>query len=91
VAAFVRELLMRQDRGYAAGCEALAGATEPDTAAIRYPAVATGPTTAWRALGQRRAGRAGWRRGADRGLPDCGHWTALEAAAQLTDDLRKFF
>jgi pimeloyl-ACP methyl ester carboxylesterase len=92
VAAFIRELLMRQHpEGYAQGCEALAGATEPDTAAIGVPALlVTGADdgVGTPAVSEELAGLL-----ADAQVavyPDCGHWTALEAAAQVTDDLLKF-
>jgi pimeloyl-ACP methyl ester carboxylesterase len=92
VAAFVRELLMRQDpEGYARGCEALAGATEPDTAAIRVPMLlATGADDGVGSpeVSEQLAGLAADAQTAV--YPDCGHWTALEAAAQVTDDLLKF-
>jgi len=94
VAAFVRELLMRQaPSGYAAGCEALAGATEPDTAAIGVPVLlATGADDGVGApsVSAELAALAGGEAQTVT-YPDCGHWTALEAAAQLTDDLLKFF
>lgn len=92
-AAFIRELLMRQDpAGYAAGCEALAGATEPDTAAIRVPVLlATGTDDGVGApsTGAELAGLLADARTVV--YPDCGHWTALEAAGPVTDDLLKFF
>lgn len=92
VAAFIRELLLRQDpEGYARGCEALAGATEPDTAAIRVPVLlATGADDGVGApsVSEELAGKLADARTVV--YPDCGHWTALEAAAQVTDDLVKF-
>jgi 3-oxoadipate enol-lactonase len=92
VAAFIRELLMRQDpEGYAQGCEALAGAAEPDTTAIRVPVLlATGADDG---VGTPAVSEELTDRLTDAQVavyPDCGHWTALEAAAQLTDDLVKF-
>ncbi|HEX4359847.1 MAG TPA: alpha/beta hydrolase [Pseudonocardia sp.] len=93
VAAFVRELLMRQDpAGYAAGCEALAGATEPATAEIRAPLLlATGADDG---VGTPSVSEELATLAADTHTvvyDRCGHWTALEAAQRVTDDLIKFF
>jgi 3-oxoadipate enol-lactonase len=92
VAAFVRELVMRQDpEGYARNCEALATATDPGPIAPALPLLLitgdedkVGPPDASRELA------------ATHGtatveiLPGVGHWTALEAAAATTANLLKF-
>jgi 3-oxoadipate enol-lactonase len=93
VAAFVRELLTRQDpEGYARGCEALAAATEPDTAAIRVPVLLATGTDDGVGTPTVSADLAGKLADAQTVIYlDCGHWTALEAATQVTEDLIKFF
>lgn len=93
VAAFVRELLMRQDpEGYARGCEALAGATEPGTAAIRVPVLLVTGADDGVGTPAISAELAGMLSDAQTVIyQDCGHWTAVEAAEKVTDDLLKFF
>jgi pimeloyl-ACP methyl ester carboxylesterase len=92
VAAFVRELIMRQDpEGYARNCEALAEATDPGPIAPGLPLLLitggddkTGPPEVSHALGQAHGS-------ATVAIIDgIGHWTALEAAREVTDHLLKF-
>jgi pimeloyl-ACP methyl ester carboxylesterase len=92
VAAFVRELIMRQDpEGYARNCEALAGATDPGPVPPGLPLLLitgsddkTGPPAVSHSL-------AGTRGSATVAIIDgIGHWTALEAAREVTDHLLKF-
>ena len=92
-AAFVREILMRQDaEGYARTCEALAAATSANLAGIRCPTLlVTGdedgvsPPPAVKALG---AGIAGSRVFV---LTGCGHWTPIEKPAQVNATLLNFY
>lgn len=93
VAAFVRELVMRQDaEGYARTCEALAGAEAADLSAIRCPTLlVTGdedgvaPPAAARKIAH---GIAGARLEI---LHRCGHWTPLERAAEVNHALLNFY
>ena len=92
-AAFVREILMRQDaEGYARTCEALAAATSADLGSIRCPTLlVTGdedgvsPPPAVRTLKRRIKG--------SRLLvfPGCGHWTPIEKPAQASAALLNFY
>ncbi|MEU1185368.1 alpha/beta hydrolase [Streptomyces sp. NPDC005820] len=92
VAAFVRELVMRQDpEGYARNCEALAAATAPGPIDPALPLLlVTGE--------QDRVGppEASAELAAAHGnatlaiLSGVGHWTALEAARPTTEHLLKF-
>jgi 3-oxoadipate enol-lactonase len=90
VAAFVRELVMRQDpEGYARNCEALAAATDPGPIDPALPLLlitgdddTVGPPAASRELAHHGA--------TVEILPGVGHWTALEAARSVTDLLLKF-
>ncbi|MGH3504892.1 MAG: alpha/beta fold hydrolase [Nocardioidaceae bacterium] len=92
-AAFVRELLLRQPaEGYAQSCEALAAATEPDTAKITAPLLLltgsddkTGPPAASEEISARVAQDA-----TVRVYDNVGHWTAVEAPAEVTSHLGKF-
>lgn len=92
-AAFVREILMRQDaEGYARTCEALAAATSADLAAIRCPTLlVTGdedgvsPPPAVKALGARIRGSRLLV------LSGCGHWTPIEKPAQVNATLLNFY
>ncbi|SHK20109.1 Pimeloyl-ACP methyl ester carboxylesterase [Pseudonocardia thermophila] len=92
VAAFVRELLMRQDpEGYARNCEALAAATDPGPIDSAVPLLLitgtddkVGPEQVSRDLAAAHGGAT------VEILPGVGHWTALEAAGPVTDLLRKF-
>ena len=92
-AAFVREILMRQNaEGYARTCEALADATSADLAGIRCPTLlvtgdedAVSPPPAVSALG----GRIGDSRVTV--LPGCGHWTPIEKPAQVNGALLDFY
>ena len=92
VAAFVRELLMRQDpEGYARSCEALAAATDPGPVDAALPLLMltgdvdkVGPPEASHELA------AAHGNATVEVFPDCGHWTALEAVRATTDQLEKF-
>jgi len=92
VAAFVRELLTRQDpQGYAAHCEALADATAVDLGKIEAPVLLlTGS--------EDKVGSPATAESMFHDLPKAsyevidgiGHWTAIEAATQVTNALRDF-
>ncbi|HVV18969.1 MAG TPA: alpha/beta hydrolase [Pseudonocardiaceae bacterium] len=92
VAAFVRELVMRQDpEGYARNCEALAAATDPGPISSSLPLLLitgdedkVGPPDASRDLADAHGSAT------VEVLPGVGHWTALEAAGAVTDHLLKF-
>lgn len=92
VAAFVRELVMRQHpEGYARSCEALAAATDPGPIAPTLPLLLltgdedkVGPPQASRELAD------GHGHATVEVFTGCGHWTALEAASATTDHLIKF-
>jgi pimeloyl-ACP methyl ester carboxylesterase len=92
VAAFVRELVMRQDpEGYARNCEALAAATDPGPVAAGLPLLLVtgaddkvGPPEASREIADAHGSAT------VEILPGVGHWTALEAARPVTDLLLKF-
>ena len=92
VAAFVRELVMRQDaEGYARNCEALAAATDPGPVAAGLPLLLVtgsddkvGPPDASREIADVHGSAT------VEVLPGVGHWTALEAAGPVTDLLLKF-
>jgi len=92
-AAFVRELLMRQDpEGYARNCEALADAQPADVAQIRCRTLlVTGdedqvaPPSSVRGLG-------GMIEGARVVVFNrCGHWTPIERAAECNAELGSFY
>ncbi|OJY37719.1 MAG: hypothetical protein BGP03_17835 [Pseudonocardia sp. 73-21] len=90
VAAFVRELVMRQDaEGYARNCEALAAATDPGPIDPAVPLLLVtgtddkvGPPVVSEALATASA--------TVEIVPGIGHWTALEAAGPVTELLLKF-
>jgi pimeloyl-ACP methyl ester carboxylesterase len=92
VAAFVRELVMRQDpEGYARNCEALAAATDPGPVDPNLPLLLVtgsddkvGPPEASQELADAHGNTV------VEIIPGIGHWTALEAAGQVTEQLRKF-
>jgi 3-oxoadipate enol-lactonase len=92
VAAFVRELIMRQDaEGYARNCEALAGATDPGPIDPNLPLLLitgdedkVGPPDASTELADAHGSAT------VEIVPGIGHWTALEAARPVTDHLLKF-
>jgi pimeloyl-ACP methyl ester carboxylesterase len=92
VAAFVRELVMRQDaEGYARNCEALAAATDPGPIDPGLPLLLVtgsddkvGPPEASKELADAHGSAT------VEILPGVGHWTALEAARPTTDLLLKF-
>jgi pimeloyl-ACP methyl ester carboxylesterase len=93
VAAFVRELVMRQPaEGYAQSCEALAAAVPADIERIRCPTLlvtgdedAIAPPTAVRAMSERIGGAR------MTVLNRCGHWTTLERAVECNAELRSFY
>lgn len=92
VAAFVRELVMRQDpEGYARNCEALAAASDPGPVDPALPLLLitgeddkVGPPDASRELAEAHGSAT------VEILPGVGHWTALEAAEATTAHLLKF-
>ncbi|MDQ0382666.1 alpha/beta fold hydrolase [Amycolatopsis thermophila] len=92
VAAFVRELVMRQDpEGYARNCEALAAATAPGPIPGTLPLLLVtgtddkvGPPAVSEALAREHGDAS------VHVLPGVGHWTALEAAGDTTELLAKF-
>jgi 3-oxoadipate enol-lactonase len=92
VAAFVRELVMRQDpEGYARNCEALAAATDPGPVDPKLPLLLVtgsddkvGPPEASQELATAHGSAT------VEILPGVGHWTAIEAARATTDLLLKF-
>lgn len=93
VAAFVRELVMRQPaEGYAQSCEALAAASPADIDRIRVPTLlVTGdedriaPPSEVRAMQARMSGSR------LSVLSRCGHWTTLERAAECNAAFRDFY
>lgn len=92
VAAFVREMVMRQDpEGYARNCEALAGATDPgpidpnlSLLLITGSDDKVGPAEASQELADAHGNAT------VEIIPGIGHWTAVEAAGQVTEQLLKF-
>jgi pimeloyl-ACP methyl ester carboxylesterase len=92
VAAFIRELLFRQDpHGYAASCEALANATDPAYAQVQAPVlfIAGGEDkTSSPELSETLAKQTS--SASVEVIPDIGHWHAVEAASQVTAALRDF-
>lgn len=92
VAAFVRELVMRQDsEGYARNCEALGAASDPGPVASDLPLLLitgaddkVGPPEASQEIAKAHGSAT------VEILPGVGHWTALEAAGPVTDLLQKF-
>jgi len=92
VAAFVRELIMRQEpEGYARNCEALAAATDPGPIAPDLPLLLitgdqdkVGPPAVSQALADAHGSAV------VEIIEGIGHWTALEAAHDVTDHLAKF-
>ena len=93
IAAFVRELLMRQDaEGYARHCEALADSQSADLAAIQCPTLLiTGdqdkvaPPEVMEALRSQISGAQAHQ------MTGCGHWTTLERAKQVNYLMVKFY
>jgi pimeloyl-ACP methyl ester carboxylesterase len=92
VAAFVRELLMRQDpEGYARNCEALAAATDPGPIDSALPLLLlTGDQDRVGAPDASHELAASHGRARVEVFADIGHWTAIEAARATTDRLVKF-
>jgi 3-oxoadipate enol-lactonase len=93
VSAFVRELIMRQDpEGYARNCEALAAAADPGPVDPGLPLLLitggddkTGPPEVSHAIASAHGSAT------VAVIDGIGHWTALEAARDVTDHLLKFF
>lgn len=93
VAAFVRELVMRQDAAaYASTCDAVASVEPADVGTIRCPTLlvtgdedATAPPKVVRALADKIPGSRMVV------LGRCGHWTPLERAAEVADALLNFY
>jgi len=90
--AFVRETLMRQTRdGYAANCEALAGARAVDASRLPCPVlVVTGRDDAVTpvSMGQEISDKCP--QGSLQILEQCGHWTPIEQPAACVSALRQF-
>jgi 3-oxoadipate enol-lactonase len=92
VAAFVRELIMRQDpEGYARNCEALAAATDPGPIATDLPLLLitgaddkVGPPAVSKSLADAHGSAT------VEIIDGIGHWTALEAASDVSEQLLKF-
>ena len=93
IAAFVRELLMRQDaESYARHCEALADSQSADLSAIQCPTLLiTGdqdkvaPPDVMEALRSQISGAQAHQ------MTGCGHWTTLERAKQVNYLMVKFY
>ena len=93
IAAFVRELLMRQDaESYARHCEALADSQSADLASIQCPTLLiTGdqdkvaPPDVMEALRSQISGAQAHL------MTGCGHWTTLERAKQVNYLMVKFY
>lgn len=92
-AAFIRELIMRQDaEDYALSCEALADAQPAPIESLKIPAIfitgsedATSPAPSARALANRLQGSQMVV------LDRCGHWTTLERPSEVTQTLLNFY
>ncbi|MDZ4798474.1 MAG: alpha/beta hydrolase [Bryobacteraceae bacterium] len=92
-AAFIRELLTRQDpEGYALTCEALAAAVAAPVEQLTCPSLlitgsedGTSPAPSVRALAMRIAGSKLVI------IPACGHWATLEAPSAVNDALLNFY
>ena len=92
VSAMIKELLQRQSaEGYAAACEALGGSSPPDISQVTCPVLAvTGtedmvsPPDAVRAFAGEFADATAVV------IDDIGHWTTLEAPAEVNDLLADF-
>ena len=93
VAAFVRELVMRQSpEGYARICDAIAAIEAADLSAVRCPAlVITGDEDATSPPAVARAVAAALVGSRFIVLGRCGHWTPLERAAEVTEALCNFY
>jgi 2-keto-4-pentenoate hydratase/2-oxohepta-3-ene-1,7-dioic acid hydratase in catechol pathway/pimeloyl-ACP methyl ester carboxylesterase len=90
IAAFVRELLTRQDpQGYAAHCEALADATAVDLGKIEAPVLLlTGSEDKVGAPATAEAMFNELPKASYELIDGIGHWTAIEAAQQVTNAIR---
>jgi pimeloyl-ACP methyl ester carboxylesterase len=92
VGALVRELLLGQDaEAYAQACEALAAAESPDLGAITCPVLLlTGTDDKVSPPATSEAMAAELKDATTAVTSDCGHWTAVEAPAFVTHQLRAF-
>lgn len=92
-AAFVRELLMRQNpEDYALSCEALAAAEPADLTGVPCPALLiTGSEDLVAAPPVVRQLAARFQRARVVILNGCGHWTPIERAAEVTEALLNFY
>jgi pimeloyl-ACP methyl ester carboxylesterase len=92
VAAFVRELLMRQDpNGYAAHCEARAAATAVELSKIEIPVLLlTGSDDKVSPPATSEAMFEELPSSSCEVISGVGHWTAVEAAQQVTAAIRDF-
>lgn len=92
LAAFVREMVMRQDaHSYALTCEAIANSTPEDIASLRCSTLVitgdedlTAPPQVAKALANKIAGCH------FHVLPRCGHWAPVESAGEVTNLLLNF-
>lgn len=92
IAAFVREMIMRQDpEGYALSCEALAAVEAADVTKINVPTLlmtgdedGTAPPRAVKALSEKIANSR------FKLLERCGHWTTFERSAEVSNALLSF-
>jgi 3-oxoadipate enol-lactonase len=92
LAAFVRELVMRQDpESYAMTCEAVARSAPASIGKLRCPTLVitgdedmTSPAPVAKAIADQIGGAH------FQVLPRCGHWTPLERTRELTDQLLNF-
>ena len=91
-AAFVRELLSRQDpEGYAAHCEALADATAVDLGPVKAPVLLlTGSEDKVGAPATSQAMVDELEDASLEVIDGIGHWTAVEAAPRVTEAIRTF-
>lgn len=92
LAAFVRELVMRQDpETYAQTCEMITGLEPAEIEKLRIPALvvtgdqdATSPPATAKAIADKIPGSNYIE------LPECGHWTPIEKAATVNELLLQF-
>lgn len=92
VSAFVKELLQRQSPdGYAAACEALAGSTPPDVSQYEGPVLAsTGSDDGVSPPDRLEAFAAEFKGARTTVIDGIGHWSSIEAVAEVTDLLVEF-
>lgn len=93
VTAFVKELLQRQPPdGYAAACEALADSSPPDVSAFEHPVLlVTGSDDGVSPPDRLDAIAAAFKAPRTAVIDGIGHWTSIEAAAEVTALLVDFF